>query len=71
MAGLVAGTLILYPRYLDPVTGLPCPPELLIARMTGGAAHNRLGWVTRARQLQGRLVARTRRPAPALRPAAE
>jgi len=24
---LVAGVLILYPRYLDPVTGLPCPPR--------------------------------------------
>jgi capsular polysaccharide export protein len=32
---LVAGTLILYPRYLDPITGLPCPPEVLIARLIG------------------------------------
>lgn len=30
---LVAGALILYPRYLDPVTGLPCPPELLLERL--------------------------------------
>lgn len=29
---LVAGSLILYPRYVDPVTGLPCPPELLVKR---------------------------------------
>jgi capsular polysaccharide export protein len=27
---LVAGVLILYPRYLDPVSGLPCPPEVLV-----------------------------------------
>ena len=53
---LVAAVLILYPRYLDPVTHLPCPPETLIHRMTEGSAHNRLGWVTRIRQLQGRLM---------------
>jgi len=29
---LVAGALILYPRYWDPVTGLPCAPELLLER---------------------------------------
>jgi capsular polysaccharide export protein len=30
---LVAGSLILYPRCLDPLTGLPCPPEVLLDRM--------------------------------------
>ncbi|WP_456299926.1 capsular polysaccharide export protein, LipB/KpsS family, partial [Falsiroseomonas oryzae] len=30
---LVAGALILYPRCVDPVTELPCPPEVLIERM--------------------------------------
>jgi capsular polysaccharide export protein len=30
---LVAGALILYPRYLDPMTRLPCTPELLVERM--------------------------------------
>lgn len=30
---LVAGVLILYPRYLDPKTNLPCPPELLVDRL--------------------------------------
>jgi capsular polysaccharide export protein len=30
---LVAAALILYPRYLDPVSGLPCPPEVLIERL--------------------------------------
>lgn len=34
---LVAATLLLYPRYLDPVTGLPCPPEILIERLKAGA----------------------------------
>jgi capsular polysaccharide export protein len=30
---LVAATLILHLRCLDPVTGLPCPPELLVERL--------------------------------------
>jgi capsular polysaccharide export protein len=53
---LVAGVLILYPRYLDPVTGLPCEPETLLGRMVAGDAGNRLGWVTRLRQAHGRLM---------------
>ncbi|MEG3085518.1 beta-3-deoxy-D-manno-oct-2-ulosonic acid transferase [Sphingomonas sp. PB2P12] len=53
---LVAGVLILYPRYLDPVSGLPCEPETLFARMVAGDAVNRLGWVTRLRQIQGRMM---------------
>jgi capsular polysaccharide export protein len=57
---LVAGVLILYPRYLDPVTGLPCPPEVLIHRMSDGAEHNRLRWVSWLRRLQGRLASRLR-----------
>lgn len=48
---LVAATLILYPRYIDPVTLLPCPPEVLIARMrTGGRRHT---VATRLRALDG------------------
>lgn len=53
---LVAVVLILYPRYLDPVTQLPCSPETLIHRMDDGAAHNRQGWITRLREIQGRLT---------------
>lgn len=30
---LVAATLLLYPRYLDPETGLPCPAEVLVQRL--------------------------------------
>ena len=30
---LVAATLILYPRYFDPISQLPCPPELVIERI--------------------------------------
>ena len=53
---LVAGVLILYPRYLDPVTGLPCPPEVLVTRMAADTARNRLGWIAPLRRWQGRLM---------------
>ncbi|MDO9707389.1 capsular polysaccharide export protein, LipB/KpsS family [Paracraurococcus lichenis] len=33
---LVAGALILHLRCRDPVTGLPCPPELLVERLAEG-----------------------------------
>lgn len=36
LTGLVHAALIDYPRYVDPVTGLPCPPELAIARLASG-----------------------------------
>jgi capsular polysaccharide export protein len=54
---LVAGTLILYPRYLDPVTRLPCPPEVLIARIAE-APRARAGLLVRLRRLQGKLMRR-------------
>ena len=34
---LVAAALLLYPRYLDPDTGLPCPAEVLVERLAAGA----------------------------------
>ncbi|MBT8455337.1 MAG: capsular polysaccharide biosynthesis protein [Rhodobacteraceae bacterium] len=36
MAGLAHAALIGYPRYRDPVTGLPCPPEVVVDRMVMG-----------------------------------
>lgn len=53
---LVAGVLLLYPRYLDPVTGIPCPPEVLVQRMVKGEMPNRQQWIEPIRRLQGRLV---------------
>ena len=34
---LVAAALLVYPRYLDPETGLPCPAEVLVERLSQGA----------------------------------
>lgn len=54
LAELVAATLILYPRYQDPVTGLPCPPEILLARFAAGWKP-RASAIVLARRLQGRI----------------
>ena len=56
LEALIAAVLIVYPRYLDPVTGLPCPPEILIRRMSDGSTFARDGWVTRLRRIQGSLL---------------
>jgi capsular polysaccharide export protein len=55
LAELVAGTLILYPRYLDPVTERPCEPERLLERFAEGWMPKR-SWLIRLRQLEGRLA---------------
>ncbi|MEM6728682.1 MAG: capsular polysaccharide biosynthesis protein [Pseudomonadota bacterium] len=34
--GLVHAALIDYPRYYDPVRRLPCPPEVIVARLASG-----------------------------------
>jgi capsular polysaccharide export protein len=54
---LVAGALILYPRYLDPVTRLSCPPEIVIERLEQNASW-RPGPLVVARRLQGVLSRR-------------
>lgn len=47
LEALVHATLIAYPRYFDPVTRLPCPPEVVVQRLSEGklpgpGAGNRL-----------------------------
>ncbi|MEO1167394.1 MAG: capsular polysaccharide biosynthesis protein [Pseudomonadota bacterium] len=59
---LVAGTLILYPRYIHPPTGLPCTPEEIVDWLAEDApdpGHKRLRWlralwnsISRARPVQ-------------------
>lgn len=51
---LVAGTLLLYPRYADPVTRLPCSAELLVERIALGTARISTPLIT-LRKWQGRL----------------
>jgi capsular polysaccharide export protein len=56
---LVAATLLLYPRYLDPVTGLPCPAEVVVARLSVGEARD-AGFIVGMRRLQGKFLRRLR-----------
>lgn len=51
---LAAAALILYPRYLDPVTGLPCPPEILLDRFAAGWKPP-LNALVLLRRFQGRI----------------
>jgi capsular polysaccharide export protein len=51
---LAAAVLILYPFYADPVSGLPCGPELLVSRLQEPALW-RPSLLTTCRRLQGRL----------------
>jgi capsular polysaccharide export protein len=52
---LAAGALILYPRYLDPLTRQPCGPETVIEHLVRRELW-RPGPVVRARRLQGMLI---------------
>jgi len=52
---LVAAALIIYPRYLDPVTRLPCPPEIVVRRLADEVTRS-FGIVVFMRRLQGRLA---------------
>ena len=55
LAALIYATLIDYPLYLDPKTGQPCSPELLVARLASGEGKHR--WRLRAlSKLQGRFA---------------
>jgi capsular polysaccharide export protein len=49
---LVAGALILYPRYIDPLTGLPCPVEVLLERLERPELWP-LGRLSLVRRMQG------------------
>ena len=58
---LVAATLLLYARYVDPVTRLPCPAEVVVQRMAAGEAGVSSPLI-RLREWQGRLRLRRTRP---------
>jgi capsular polysaccharide export protein len=58
LAGLVHAALIAYPRYIDPVTGRPCPPEVAAERLAEGPLP-RPGAANRAlAKLQGLFASR-------------
>ena len=57
---LVAATLLLYPRYCDPVTRLPCPAEVVVRRMAEGTANVSSPLIA-LREWQGRIRLALRR----------
>lgn len=63
LSELAAAALLLYPRYSDPVTNLPCSAEVVIARMadTMQRGSRNPGALVLARRLQGWLNRRLRR----------
>jgi capsular polysaccharide export protein len=60
---LVAGVLIAYPRYIDPRTGIPCGPEVLISRFAESDLW-RPTLLVRLRRLQGQIMAALRSASP-------
>jgi len=60
---LAAGALILYPRYLDPLTCQPCGPEIIVERLAQPELW-RPGLVVRARRVQGVAIELLRSCAP-------
>jgi capsular polysaccharide export protein len=59
LAGLVHATLIDYPRYRDPLTGLPCPVEIAAARLTHGPTPRRGAANRVLSKLQGLLASQS------------
>ena len=54
LKGLVHAALIEYPLYLDPKTGQPCAPELLVARIENGG-YTQSRYLKVLSKIQGRL----------------
>ncbi|MCC5970620.1 MAG: capsular polysaccharide biosynthesis protein [Pararhodobacter sp.] len=59
LSALVHATLIGYPRYLDPKTGQPCPPELLVERLARGQASRPRRGLRILSKLQGVLASQS------------
>ncbi len=55
LEGLVHAVLIDYPRYFDPVTGRPCPVEVIIERLAHGVPAPRGAGLRTLSKLQGLL----------------
>lgn len=53
LTGLVHAALIDYPRYFDPVTGRPCPVEVIVERLATGEALPRAASTRLLAKLQG------------------
>lgn len=55
LAGLVHAALIGYPRYRDPVSGLPCPVEIIVERLAENPGPGPSGVLAVLQALRGRI----------------
>jgi capsular polysaccharide export protein len=55
---LVHAVLIAYPRYLDPFSGLPCPPEVVVERLATGQIARRHSGLRLLSKAQGLVAGR-------------
>ena len=53
LEGLIHAVLIDYPRYFDPKTGLPCPPEVVVDRLAQGIGSTKRPSLKLKAKLQG------------------
>ena len=51
--GLIHACLIEYPRYFDPVSRLPCPPEVVVERRAKGADLPQAWYLRPLTKIQG------------------
>ncbi|QYK43169.1 MAG: capsular polysaccharide biosynthesis protein [Paracoccaceae bacterium] len=56
LAALVHAALIAYPRYVDPITLRPCPPEVAADRLASGAVPKAALWNRLLAKAQGALA---------------
>jgi capsular polysaccharide export protein len=65
LPALVHATLVAYPRYHDPVTGLPCPVEVAVERLAEDSPlprSPRLGLLATLQDWRGRIAKAFRKP---------
>lgn len=60
VTALAHAALIAYPRYLDPVSGLPCPPEVVVERLATGRTGRRAPALRLLAKAQGLLAGQAR-----------
>ena len=53
LEALAHAALVAYPRYRDPVSGLPCPPEVIVERLASGQAGRSAPGLRALAKLQG------------------
>lgn len=59
LAALVHAALVAYPRYVDPVSGMICPPEVIVERLRQNAIPKLSRWNRSLSKLQGAMASQS------------